>query len=124
MARERPRNGAFPSRRTTEKTLHGTGFIAAIARECDLTSKGLEKERRRGSPPRVRAQAAAFPLGATIAAGGVNFSVFSRQASRVELLLFDDAAAAPTRVINLDRRTQRTYHYWHALVPGAVAGQV
>jgi pullulanase/glycogen debranching enzyme len=47
-----------------------------------------------------------FPLGATIASGGVNFSVFSRQATRVELLLFDDAAAAkPARVINLDRLT-------------------
>ena len=66
-----------------------------------------------------------FPLGATIASGGVNFSVFSREATRVELLLFDDAAAAePARVINLDRRKHRTYHYWHVFVPGTGAGQV
>ena len=66
-----------------------------------------------------------FPLGATIVSGGVNFSVFSRQATRVELLLFDDAAAPePARVIELDRRTHRTYHYWHAFVPGTGAGQV
>jgi isoamylase len=66
-----------------------------------------------------------FPLGATIVSGGVNFSVFSRQANRIELLLFDCAAAAqPTRVINLDRRTHRTYHYWHTFVPGIGAGQV
>ncbi len=66
-----------------------------------------------------------FPLGATILSGGVNFSVFSRQANRVELLLFDCAAAAqPTRVIDLDPRTHRTYHYWHAFVPGTGAGQV
>ena len=41
-----------------------------------------------------------FPLGSTVLAEGVNFSVFSRRAGRVELLLFDDAAAAqPARVI-------------------------
>jgi glycogen operon protein len=66
-----------------------------------------------------------FPLGATILPGGVNFSVFSRQATRVEVLLFDDPAAAqPTSVIDLDPRTHRTYHYWHIFVPGIGAGQV
>ena len=65
-----------------------------------------------------------FPLGATVLTDGVNFSVFSRQASRVELLLFGDAAAAhPTRVIDLDARTHCTYHYWHVFVPGIVPGQ-
>jgi pullulanase/glycogen debranching enzyme len=49
-----------------------------------------------------------FPLGATVFGDGVNFSVFSRQASRVELLLFDDAAAArSTRAIDLDARKHR-----------------
>ena len=66
-----------------------------------------------------------FPLGATVFAEGVNFSVFSRQAGRVELLLFDDAAAAhPTRVIELDARRHRTYHYWHTFVPGIRPGQI
>jgi isoamylase len=66
-----------------------------------------------------------FPLGAAVLAEGVNFSVFSRQASRVELMLFDDAAAAhPARVIELDPRTHRTYHYWHVFVPGIGPGQV
>jgi glycogen operon protein len=66
-----------------------------------------------------------FPQGATVLAEGVNFSVFSREASRVELLLFDDAAAAhPTRVIELDPRTHRTYHYWHVFMPGIRSGQV
>ena len=66
-----------------------------------------------------------FPLGATVLAEGVNFSVFSRQASRVELLLFDDAAAAqPARVIDLDARAHRTYHYWHVFVPSIGPGQV
>ena len=60
-----------------------------------------------------------FPLGATVFADGVNFSVFSRHASRVEPLLFDDGASAyPTRVIDLDARRHRAYHYWHTFVPG------
>jgi isoamylase len=66
-----------------------------------------------------------FPLGATVLAEGVNFSVFSRRASRVELLLFDCTDAPhPTRVIELDARTHRTYHYWRVFVPGIGAGQV
>jgi isoamylase len=35
------------------------------------------------------------PLGATIQPGGVNFSMFSKDASHVELLLFDDPEAPP-----------------------------
>ncbi len=66
-----------------------------------------------------------FPLGATVVDGGVNFCVFSRQASAIELLLFDGACdAEPARVIRLDASTHRTYHYWHAFVPGLRSGQV
>ena len=66
-----------------------------------------------------------FPLGATVLTEGVNFSVFSRQATRVDLLLFDDAAATrAAHVIELDARTHRTYHYWHVFVPGIGPGQV
>ena len=66
-----------------------------------------------------------FPLGATVTGDGVNFSVFSRQASRVDLLLFDNASAThPARVIELDPRTHRTYHYWHVFVPGIDPGQI
>jgi isoamylase len=58
------------------------------------------------------------PLGATVSARGVNFSVFAKRASRVELLLFDgEQAAEPSRVIALDPITHRTYHYWHTFVP-------
>ena len=65
------------------------------------------------------------PLGATVRNGGVNFSVFARNASLVELLLFDDAAAAtPTRVIPLDPQRHRTYHYWHAFVSNLSPGQI
>jgi len=84
-----------------------------------------------GSPVALSAPADAsntgrsFPLGATVFGEGVNFSVFSREASRVELLLFDDAVAArPARVIELDPRTHRIHHYWHVFVPGIRPGQV
>jgi isoamylase len=65
------------------------------------------------------------PLGATPSAHGVNFSVFSRHATGVQLLLFegvDDIHAA--RVIRLDPSANRTYHYWHVLVPDVRPGQL
>ena len=65
-----------------------------------------------------------FPLGATPGPDGVNFSVWSRDASAVELLLFDAVdSPRPSRVISLQRRVHRTYHYWHVLVPGLGPGQ-
>ena len=66
-----------------------------------------------------------FPLGATLTAGGANFSVFSKHGIGAQLLLFDDVdALQPSRVIDLDPRTNRTYHYWHVFVPGVTAGQL
>ncbi len=65
------------------------------------------------------------PLGARVLAGGTGFSVFSRNARSVELLLYDGVDdAEPARVIALDPKTNRTYHYWHTFVPGVGAGQI
>jgi isoamylase len=65
------------------------------------------------------------PLGATVGHGGVNFSLFSRDATGVELLFFDRPDdAKPARVISLDPVTNRTYHYWHLFVPGVRPGQI
>jgi isoamylase len=65
------------------------------------------------------------PLGATLSGGGANFSLFSRSASRVELLFFDGVAdSRPSRVVELDPLIHRTYHYWHAYVPKVKAGQL
>jgi glycogen operon protein len=64
-------------------------------------------------------------VGATVVDGGVNFSLFSRCAAGVELLLFDgEDDARPARVLPLDPATNRTYHYWHVFVPGMRAGQL
>lgn len=66
-----------------------------------------------------------WPIGATIDEGGVNFSVYSRSAEAVELLLFDDAdQPAPARVVTLTAPDNRTFHYWHVFVSGIGAGQV
>ena len=74
---------------------------------------------------RWRQRGKSFPLGATLVPGGANFSVFAKHSTAVQLLLFDGADAAnPSRVIDLDPRTNRTYHYWHAFVPGVTAGQI
>jgi isoamylase len=69
-------------------------------------------------------QGTSAPLGASVQLAGVNFSVFSKDAAAIELLLFEDAnAAEPSRVIALDRAGHRTYHYWHVFVPGLTPGQ-
>ena len=66
-----------------------------------------------------------FPLGATPEYGGVNFSIWARDAARVELLLFDRVEdGVPSRVIELKRGLHRTYHYWHVLVEGVRPGQL
>jgi isoamylase len=68
---------------------------------------------------------ASVPLGATVRPGGVNFSVFSKGAVTMELLLFEhENAAQPAKVIPLNAAEHRTYHYWHAFVPGLQAGEV
>jgi len=65
------------------------------------------------------------PLGASVSPAGTNFSLYSRHATSVELLFFDrDDDARPSRIIRFDPVTNRTYHYWHAFVPGVRAGQL
>ena len=65
------------------------------------------------------------PLGATVSREGANFSVYSKHATGIDLLLFDRADdARPSSVIRIDPATNRTYHYWHVFVPGVKAGQI
>ncbi|HET8723088.1 MAG TPA: glycogen-debranching protein, partial [Anaeromyxobacteraceae bacterium] len=66
-----------------------------------------------------------WPLGATHDGEGVNFSIWSRHATAVELCLFDAAEdGRPSRVIRLDPGHHRTYHYWHVHLRGLRAGQL
>ncbi|MCF6153994.1 MAG: glycogen debranching protein GlgX [Candidatus Brocadia sp.] len=65
------------------------------------------------------------PLGATVYEDGVNFSVFSRNATGVDLLFFDhEDNDMPARIIQIDPWAGRTYHYWHVFVPGVRDGQL
>jgi isoamylase len=66
-----------------------------------------------------------YPLGATVSEEGVNFSLFSKNCTAVELLLFEAVdSKAPSRVIYLDTSVNRTFYYWHAQVNGLQAGQL
>ena len=66
-----------------------------------------------------------YPLGSTIDPEGVNFSVFSKNSTALELLLFDRVDdAKPTTAIPLEPSRNRTYHYWHVFVPGIQEGQI
>src|ERR1700719_1824111 len=74
---------------------------------------------------RAESAGRSYPLGATVFPDGVNFSVFSRGASAVELLLFErEDDARPSRVIPIDPALNRTYHYWHVFVSGVRPGQI
>jgi isoamylase len=75
------------------------------------------------SSPDMLGQSA--PIGATVCLSGTNFSLYSREATGVELLFFDQPDdSRPSRVVSLDPATNRTYHYWHTFVPGMGAGQI
>lgn len=66
-----------------------------------------------------------LPLGATVREGGVNFSVFSKHATLIELLLFRHYTdASPYQIIALESDHHRTFNYWHAFVAGAREGQI
>ncbi|MGB5974936.1 MAG: glycogen-debranching protein, partial [Nodosilinea sp.] len=66
-----------------------------------------------------------YPLGAIVYAAGVNFCLYSKHATGVELLLFDaDDLSQPSRTVTLDPQWNRTFYYWHVFVPGLRSGQI
>jgi isoamylase len=95
------------------------------ARVLHMPGGGKTQEQVRRAADSAGSVGQASPLGATVAANGINFSLYSRDASEIELLLFDDQEdRQPRRVIRLDASANRTYHYWHAFVPELRAGQI
>ncbi len=67
----------------------------------------------RGSP---------YPLGATWMNDGVNFALYSENATGVDLCLFDNPDAE--REIIRVRMTERTNHVWHLFLPEIRPGQL
>ena len=61
-----------------------------------------------------------YPLGATWDGAGVNFSLFSENATKVELCLFDRADDRRETRIPM---TEHTHHVWHVYLPEVRAGQ-
>jgi isoamylase len=61
---------------------------------------------------------APFPLGATWDGSGTNFSLFSENADRVELCLFDESGGEERVEL-----VERTAHNWHCYLPGIGPGQ-
>jgi glycogen operon protein len=62
-----------------------------------------------------------FPLGASLTPDGVNFALYSKNATEVFLLLFDKPDGEPTDIIQLGNLDK---FIWHALVKGLKAGQL
>lgn len=76
------------------------------------------------APGCIAAAGSSSPLGATPGEGGVNFSLYAKDATLVELCLFDRPDdAEPAVVVPLKGDQHRTYHYWHAWLPGLKPGQ-
>ncbi|MGD9632371.1 MAG: glycogen debranching protein GlgX [Pirellulales bacterium] len=66
-----------------------------------------------------------YPPGATVGGGGVNFCVYAKRGTSVELLLFDRAEdASPLQTITLDPAKNRTHDYWHVRLDGVGPGQL
>ena len=82
-------------------------------------------EKRASERATFRDAGQSHPLGATVVPGGVNFAIYSRDATGMELLFFDrkdDSRAS--RVIPIDPVQNRTGPNWHIFVPGAIPGQI
>ncbi len=63
-----------------------------------------------------------FPPGHTPLPEGVNFCVFSREATRLELLLYAQPdSPEPFQVIELSPEHNRTFFFWHVFVEGLPA---
>ncbi|MDE3135056.1 MAG: glycogen debranching protein GlgX [Acidobacteriota bacterium] len=93
----------------TDRKLQDTGIVA-------LEPHAATADVRDGSP---------LPWGAHPHADGVNFSVFSRNATRVRLEFYDRAGdLEPSRAFDLDPVRHRTGDVWHVWVRGVKRGQL
>ena len=73
-------------------------------------------------PSRIR-EGLPFPLGATWDGLGVNFALFSANATKVELCIFDDAGEVELERIELPEYTDEIYHgYLPDAHPGLIYG--
>jgi glycogen operon protein len=65
----------------------------------------------------------ATPFGASLTNEGVNFAVFSRNATAITLILFESANSDSSwKEIPLDKRGNKTGNVWHCFIKGLKAG--
>jgi isoamylase len=92
-------------------TLHPNDYGDAVSADRNP----LEAKVKNGKP---------FPLGSALSGTGANFSVYSSQATEVQLVLFDSGLdARADRIFKLDASVNRTAHYWHIFADGVRPGQ-
>ena len=64
-------------------------------------------------------------LGVTVTPDGVNFCVFSKNATGIDLLLFSEIDSDhPSKIISLSPQKNRTFYYWHIFIKGLKPGQL
>ena len=66
--------------------------------------------------------AAQTPLGATLVTGGVQFAVFSQNATRIEVWIFSSPTASTPTARHTMTKTDTVNHIWTVTVSGAGAG--
>ena len=66
-----------------------------------------------------------LPYGAVVHDQGVQFVVFSRNATEMRLLMYDDVNdTEPSEIINFDPNTNRWGNIWSVFIPGVGPGQL
>ena len=78
-----------------------------------FATNGRTTEFVRGSP---------LPLGATSVRGGVNFSIYSKRASAVTLVVFSNGSAEPALEYPLHPKFHKTGDVWHCFLSGLDPG--
>ena len=94
--------------------------LATAAARCRSYSSITHLNNRNGFLREFRAYSGnPYPLGATWDGSGVNFALFSENAERVDLCIFDQAYGAPE--IARIRMREQTDNVWHVYLPEATA---
>ena len=93
--------------------------LTQASQETSFKSRPLEPA---GTPFR-RFRGSAHPFGSTPTSEGTNFSLFSANATAVQLLIFTNPSdKQPVKVVDLDPGDNRSFNIWHAYIEGVKPG--
>jgi len=104
----------------------GNGEISAMEILDLQGDREVDLARARPIRPRYSLSVGSpHPVGPTVQPAGVNFSLFSQNATGVELLLFkSERSAQPFQTVTLDPQVNRTFGFWHVFVKGLKPGAI